>query len=166
MSHWIEARMASLGSIGTAVKPGVSVGTRKPRIPSLVRAQITARSAIDASPIHRLEPLITQSSPAWLAVVLMLAGSLPASGSVRRQPALLLRVGAELRDGAHGQRPLHADEGPQPGVARLQFQRGEAVIHRTATGAAVPGQVGAEQAEPSHLRDDLGGKHRLLVPLL
>ena len=53
----------------------------------MVRAQITARSAIDASPIHRLAPLITQSSPAWLAVVVMLAGSLPDSGSVRpKQP--------------------------------------------------------------------------------
>ena len=76
-----------------------------------------------------------------------------------QKPALLLRLRAELGDGAHRQRSLHADEGPKPGVARLQFQRGQAVIHRTATGAAVPGQVGAEQAEPPHLRNDLGGKH-------
>ena len=32
MSHWMEARMDSFGSIGVAVNPGVSVGTTKPRI--------------------------------------------------------------------------------------------------------------------------------------
>jgi hypothetical protein len=87
MSHWIEARMASFGSIGVAVNPGVAVGTRKPRMPSSVRAQMTATSAIDARPIHRLAPSMTQPSPARRAVVVMLAGSLPASGSVRpKQP--------------------------------------------------------------------------------
>jgi hypothetical protein len=53
MSHRIEARMASLGTIGVAVKPGVLVGTRKPRMPSSVRAQMTAMSTIDARPMVR-----------------------------------------------------------------------------------------------------------------
>jgi hypothetical protein len=89
MSHWIEARMASFGSIGVAANPGVAVGTRKPRMPSWVRAQMTATSAIDARPIHRLAPLITQPSRSRRAVVVMLAGSLPASGSVRpKQPII------------------------------------------------------------------------------
>ena len=87
MSHWIEARIASLGSIGVAVNPGTPAGTRKPRMPSWVRAQMTATSAIDARPIQRLAPLMTQPPPSRCAVVVMLAGSLPASGSVRpKQP--------------------------------------------------------------------------------
>ena len=87
MSHWIEARMASFGSIGVAVNPGVSVGTRKPRTPSSVRAQMIAIPAMEASPIQRLAPSMTQPPPSRRAVVAMLPGSLPASGSVRpKQP--------------------------------------------------------------------------------
>ena len=63
MSHWMEARIDSFGSIGVAVNPGVSVGTTKPRIPSSVCAQITATWAMEARPIHRLAPLSTQSEP-------------------------------------------------------------------------------------------------------
>jgi len=56
-------------------------------MPSSVRAQMTAMSAIDARPIHRLAPLMTQPSRTRCAVVVMLPGSLPASGSVRpKQP--------------------------------------------------------------------------------
>ena len=70
-----------------AVNPAVAVGTTKPRMPSSVRAQITATSAIEARPIQRFAPSITQSSPSRTAVVPMLAGSLPASGSVSpKQP--------------------------------------------------------------------------------
>ncbi len=87
MSHWIEARIPSLGSMGVAVKPPVPVGTTKPRIPSSVFAQMIATSAMEASPIHRFAPSITQSSPSRTAVVTMLAGSLPAVGSVSpKQP--------------------------------------------------------------------------------
>ena len=79
--------MPSLGSIGMAVKPAVPVGTTNPRMPSSVPAQMTATSAIEASPIQRLTPLITQSPPSRTARVAMLAGSLPAVGSVRpKQP--------------------------------------------------------------------------------
>jgi hypothetical protein len=87
MSHWIEARIPSFWSIGVAVKPGVLVGTTKPRMPPSVFAQITATSAIEARPIHRFAPSITQPSPSRTAEVSMLAGSLPAVGSVRpKQP--------------------------------------------------------------------------------
>jgi len=41
-------------------------------MPSSVRAQMTAMSAIDARPIHRLAPLMTQPSRARRAVVVML----------------------------------------------------------------------------------------------
>ena len=108
MSHWIDARIDSFGSIGVAVKPGVSVGTTNPRIPSSVCAQMTATSAIDASPIHRFAPVSTQSVPSRAAQVVMLAGSLPAVGfgepeaadQLARghagQPLLLLLLGAVL----------------------------------------------------------------------
>jgi hypothetical protein len=36
MSHWIDARIDSFGSIGVAAKPAASVGTMKPRTPSSV----------------------------------------------------------------------------------------------------------------------------------
>ena len=70
-----------------AEKPGVSVGTRKPRMPSSVCAHTTATCAIEASPIQRLVPLSTQSPPSRRATVRSEAGSLPASGSVSaKQP--------------------------------------------------------------------------------
>jgi hypothetical protein len=92
MSHWIEARIDSFGSIGVAVKPGEDVGTTKPLIdpaplPSSVWAQMIATSAMDASPIQRLAPFSTHPSPSRTARVAMLAGSLPAFGSVSpKQP--------------------------------------------------------------------------------
>src|SRR5215211_8215871 len=90
ISHWIEARIESLGVISVAEKPSVSVGTRKPRtgfFSSSVRAQTTATSAMVASPIQRFSPFKTQSEPSFLAKVFMLAGSEPAAGSVRpKQP--------------------------------------------------------------------------------
>jgi hypothetical protein len=87
--------------IGVAVNPALSVGTRKPRTPSSVRAQMTATWATLASPIQRLAPSMTQSAsspdpspldptrldPTRLAVVVMPAGSLPPCGSVNaKQP--------------------------------------------------------------------------------
>ena len=79
--------MESLGSIGVALNPGVSVGTMKPRTPSSVMAQMMAIWAIEARPIQRLEPLMTQPSPSRRAKVFMLPGSEPAVGSVRpKQP--------------------------------------------------------------------------------
>src|SRR5829696_8270781 len=90
MSHWIEARIESLGVMSVAENPRVCVGTRKPRtgfFSSSVRAHTTATSAIVASPIQRFSPFKTQSEPSFLAKVFMLAGSEPAVGSVRpKQP--------------------------------------------------------------------------------
>jgi hypothetical protein len=70
-----------------AEKPGVSVGTMKPLIPSSVCAQTIATSATDPLVIHILVPLITQSSPSRLARVRIPAGLDPKSGSVSpKQP--------------------------------------------------------------------------------
>ena len=87
----IEARSDSFLPILGAEKPGVSVGTRKPRMPlapsSSVCAQTTATSATEPLVIHILVPLSTQSSPSRLARVRMPAGLEPKSGSVRpKQP--------------------------------------------------------------------------------
>ena len=92
MSHWIDARSDSFGSIAVAVKPSLAVGTTKPLIdaaplPSSVCAQMIATSAMDASPIQRLAPVSTHPSPSRTARVAMFAGSLPAVGSVSpKQP--------------------------------------------------------------------------------
>ena len=65
-----------------AEKPGVSVGTRNPRMPSSVWAQTTAMSAIEPFVIHIFEPFSTHPSPSRLADVRMWFGSLPKSASV------------------------------------------------------------------------------------
>ena len=70
------------------VNPRAPRGTRNPRIPSGVRAHTTATSAIAPLVIHILVPERTQPVPLGLALVFMLAGSEPWSGSVRpKQPS-------------------------------------------------------------------------------
>ena len=88
-SEVIDARSDSLRWMSRALKPFVSVGTTKPRMPSSVRAHTTATSAIPPLVIHIFVPLSTQSSPSRLADVRMPCGSEPKSGSVRpKQPIL------------------------------------------------------------------------------
>ena len=82
-----EARSDSFCVISGAEKPGVSVGTTKPRMPSSVRAQTTATSATEPFVIHILVPSSTQSlrsSPgvSRRARVRIPPGSDPKSGSV------------------------------------------------------------------------------------
>ncbi len=68
-------------------KPGVSVGTMNPSTPSSLVAHTIATSAMPPFVIHIFVPLTIQSEPSRRAWVLMRAGSLPASGSVRpKQP--------------------------------------------------------------------------------
>ena len=70
-----------------AVKPGVVVGTTKPRMPSSVWAHTIATSARLPFVIHIFEPLRIQSSPSRRALVRMPAGLEPKSASVRpKQP--------------------------------------------------------------------------------
>ena len=70
------------------VNPRTPRGTRKPRIPSGVRAHTTATSAIAPLVIHIFVPERTQPVPLGLALVFMLPGSEPWSGSVRpKQPS-------------------------------------------------------------------------------
>jgi hypothetical protein len=123
-------------------------------MPSSVFAQMMATSAMEASPIQRFAPLRTQPSPSD-----QVAGGHPG------QPALLLLLGSELVDRAHGERSLDADERTQAGVAGFEFHGGEAVLDGTAAGAAVAGQVHAEQAQRRHLLDDLAREVRGLVPV-
>ena len=86
-SEVTDARRESLRWMLLATKPGVSVGTTKPRTPSSVTAHTTATSATPPLVIHILVPLSTQSSPSRRARVRMEEGSLPESGSVRpKQP--------------------------------------------------------------------------------
>src|ERR671920_1877726 len=81
-----------------------------------------------------------------------------------REPLVLLLLGAELVDGAHRERALHADEGPETRVAGLELHAGEAVLDGALAGAAVPGEVHAEQAPLAHLWHDLPGEDRVLPP--
>ncbi len=86
-SEVTDARSESLRSMSRVSNPFVSRGTTKPRIPSSVCAQTTARSAMPPFVIHIFVPDRTQSSPSRRACVRMPLGSLPKSGSVKpKQP--------------------------------------------------------------------------------
>ena len=81
------ARSESLRCTSLVEKPGVSVGTRKPRTPSSVFAHTTASCAMPPFVIHIFVPLRIQSPPSRRALVRIRAGSEPLSGSVRpKQP--------------------------------------------------------------------------------
>ena len=74
-----DASSESLPFWSRALKPGVSVGTTKPRIPLVspalpVCAQTTATSAIEPLVIHILVPLSSHPSSVSRAVVIMPAG--------------------------------------------------------------------------------------------
>src|SRR5690606_22066164 len=84
-SEVTDARSEAFFLISGAEKPGVSVGTMKPRIPSSVRAHTMATSATEPLVIHIFEPLSTQSLPSRRALVRIDAGSEPESASVRPQ---------------------------------------------------------------------------------
>src|SRR5690606_20389522 len=59
------------------------------------------------------------------------------TGRHARQPLLLLLLAAPLVDGAHRERTLHAHEGADARIARLQLEGREPVLDRTATRASV-----------------------------
>ena len=86
-----DARSDHLPWMSSALNPGRSVSTRKPRIlssSSSTLAQITATSAIVPEVIHIFSPLSTYSLPALRARVRMPPGLEPKSGSVRpKQPS-------------------------------------------------------------------------------
>ena len=173
----IEARRESLRWMSRVVKPGVSVGTTKPRTPSSVCAHTTATSAIPPLVIHIFVPLRTQSSPSRRARVRMFdrvgaevglgqpeAADRLARGHAR-QPRLLLLLAAVLPDREHRQRALHRHERAQAAVARLQLTAGHAVGGRARPGAPVALQVHPEQAELTDLRDELPREDPLVEPL-
>ena len=87
-----ETRSECLSSIRCTVTPGRSVGTRKPRMLRgsslpLVFAQTTATSAEGPFESHFLRPCSSQPPSASVASVIIPAGLLPCSGSVRpKQP--------------------------------------------------------------------------------
>src|SRR5260370_7872498 len=75
----------------SALKPGVFVGTRKPRMllsSDSERAHTNATSAMEPLVIHIFSPLRTYSLPTFLARVRIPPGLEPKSGSVRpKQPS-------------------------------------------------------------------------------
>ena len=83
-----EARSDHLCWISGAEKPGASVGTTKPRMPSSVRAHTTATSATEPLVIHILRPVEHPVGAVALGRgCVMPAGSEPWSGSVSpKQP--------------------------------------------------------------------------------
>ena len=73
----IDARSDIFLWIVREVNPRAARGTRNPRIPSGVWAHTTAISATDPLVIHIFEPESVQPVPLWIALVVMLDGSLP-----------------------------------------------------------------------------------------
>ena len=82
-----DARSDSFLWMFRVENPFAARGTRNPRMPSCVAAQTTATSAMPPLVIHILVPDSSQSLPSRTALVAMLDGSLPWSGSVSpKQP--------------------------------------------------------------------------------
>ncbi len=71
------------------------------------------------------------------------------------QILLLLRLRPEGVDRVHAERALHRAEGAHPGVATLELLHGEPVGHVAHPRAAVALEVGPEEAELGHLRDQV-----------
>ena len=164
--------------ISGAEKPGIPFSTMKPRIsPSSVRAQTIAMSAIVPFVIHIFAPFRIQSEPSRRACVRIEAGSEPASGSVspkqpidlarvhRRQPALLLLLGAEAPDREHREGALDRDRAAHAGVARLELHAGQPVRDGARARQAVALEVHPEQAELPELADELAREDALLEPV-
>ena len=156
----------------------MSFSTMKPRIaPSSVRAQTIATSAIVPFVIHIFAPFRIQSEPSRRAWVRIEPGSEPASGSVspkqpidlarvhRRQPALLLLLGAPAPDGVHRERALHRDRAADARVAGLELQAGEPVGDRARAREAVAVEVHPEEPELGQLGRELAREDPLLEPV-
>ena len=163
MSHWMVARIDSFGAIGVAVKPAVSVGTMKPRMPSSVCAQMTAtlRDGCQTDPAlgSRDDPVVTVATRERRHAARVGSrsrlGQAEASDHLARrhprQPLGLLLLRPVLRDRRHGERTLHRHERAQTGIAGLELERREPVLDGRAPRAAVALDVHAEQAELGEL---------------
>ncbi len=79
-------------------------------------------------------------------------------GGHRRQPALLLCLGAERVDRVHAERSLDRDHRAQAAVGAFEFLADQAVGDVVEAGAAIALQIGAEHAEFGHARDELPRK--------
>ena len=159
-----------------AENPGVSVGTRNPRMPSSVWAQTTAMSAIEPLVIHIFDPFSTHASPSRLADVRMWFGSLPKSASVNPKHPITSPVailGSQCcfcssvpnsPDREHAERSLDAHERTEPRIARLELQARETVRDGVRAETPVSLQVHAQQPKPAELEGDVLGERAGLEP--
>ena len=160
-----DARSESFLWISGAEKPGMPFSTMKPRIaPSSVRAQTMAMSAIVPFVIHIFAPFRIQSEPSRRACVRIEPGigagvglgqaeaADHLAGVHRRQPALLLLLGAPAPDREHRERALHRDGAAHPGVAGLELHAREPVGDGARAREAVSVEVHPEEAELARAR--------------
>src|SRR5690606_17762592 len=77
------------------------------------------------------------------------------SAPQRREPALLLRLGADAGDGGHDEVALHRDERAHAALDALELLHDEPVADGGHPGAAVALEAGAEQAEGGELGHEL-----------
>ena len=87
------------------------------------------------------------------------------AGVHRRQPALLLLLGAPAPDREHRERALHRDRAADARVARLELEAGEAVGDGARAREAVALEVHPEEAELAELGDQLARQDPLLEPV-
>src|SRR5437868_3791314 len=83
----------------------------------------------------------------------------------RRQPALLLLLGAPAPDREHREGPLHGHEAADAGVAGLELHAREAVRDGARAGETVALEMHAEEPELRQLLHELARQDRLLEPL-
>ena len=138
-------------------------------MPSSVRAQTTATSAIEPFVIQVFSPLSTQSAPSRTARVRMpgrirseigLGQTETADRFARlqaRQPALFLLVRSVLRgSGYMTSAPCTETKLRRPESPRSSLLHDEPVLDIAHAGAAVAFEIGAEKAELRHFGDEFG----------
>ena len=177
-SEVTDARSESFLWISGAEKPGMPCSTMKPRIaPSSVRAQTIAMSAIVPFVIHIFAPFRIQSEPSRRACVRIDAGVGAGVGLGqpeaaddlarvhRRQPALLLLLGARTPDREHRERALHGDGAAHAGVAGLELHARQPVGDGARAWKAVARRGAFRAARASRAREELAREDALLEPV-
>src|SRR5262249_33870969 len=82
------------------------------------------------------------------------------------EPALLLLLASEGENRIHHQRALHGAEAAQAAVTAFQFLHQQSILDVAHFGAAVAFEVGAEEAQLRHLRDQVPREGGLAVMFL
>ena len=174
--------MPSLSSFLPGVMPGVPFSMMNAEMPLAPAARSVIAIATSTSPtrpwvVNVFEPLRTQHSPDWTAVVRMPAASLPEVDSVRPHApivsprasgtryVLLLRLGAGHEDVGRAQAVVRGHRQRDGGIDARQLLDADAVVDgRHPRAAVLLGKLDAHQPERRRARGSARPENAALVP--